>query len=84
MGRPLSATALPVKNGDTKYPDICKRFRKVRKDHQLTQAEFGVILKLSESTVKQIEYGRSAPSFETLRILKSRFRLSYDYLIDGK
>lgn len=83
MPRPKSATALNLKNAETKYPDICKRFRKIRKEHQLSQAEFAVILQLSESTVKQIEYGRSAPSFETLRILKGRFNLTYDYLIDG-
>src|SRR5688572_13141129 len=39
MGRPKSAAALDLNNAVSNYPDICIRFRQIRKRFQISQAE---------------------------------------------
>jgi transcriptional regulator with XRE-family HTH domain len=84
MPRPISTNSPKLKGVATSRPEICERFRKCRVDHQLSQAEFASLLEIGESLVKQIEYGKCAPTIDILRKIHKRFKLSYDYLIDGK
>lgn len=65
-------------------PDICKRFRKIRLHEELTLEEFAVAIKEDTSLIKQIEYGHQTPKIRVLRKVHNRFRVTYDWLIDGK
>jgi len=63
---------------------IIERFRQVRKENNLLQAEFSEMLGESLSLIKAIEAGRVMPSIEIIRKVHKRFRKSYEYLLDGK
>lgn len=67
----------------TDYSDINKRFRDVRLNHRLTQAEMAELVGLASGSVGAIEQGLYTPNFSVLRILKQKLNVSYDYLIDG-
>jgi DNA-binding XRE family transcriptional regulator len=64
--------------------EICKRFRQVRKNAGLTQPQYAKILGITRSAVNAIENERYLPSIEMLRIIHKKFKLSYNWLIDGK
>jgi transcriptional regulator with XRE-family HTH domain len=66
------------------YSDIKERFRKVRLDKGLTQADLAKIVGLSASSVGAIEQGLYTPNFSVLRALHRRLGVSYTYLIDGE
>lgn len=84
MARPVSTDPVDLSRAESKHKDICERFRKVRTDNRITQKEFAEILQVSESTIKQVERGASAPTYDVLRLLKRKFGVSYDFMIDGK
>jgi transcriptional regulator with XRE-family HTH domain len=65
------------------YSDIKKRFREIRLDHRLTQADLSKIVGLTPGSVGAIEQGLYTPSFRVLRALRQRLNVSYDYIIDG-
>lgn len=67
----------------TDYSDINKRFRDVRLNHRLTQAEMAELVGLASGSIGAIEQGLYTPNFSVLRILKQKLNVSYDYLIDG-
>ena len=66
------------------FSDIHERFRQVRLNHNLTQAELAKIIGLASGSVGAIEQGLYTPNFHVLRMLKKRLGVSYDYLIDGE
>jgi len=66
------------------FSDINERFRQVRLNHKLTQAELAKIIGLASGSVGAIEQGLYTPNFHVLRMLKKRLGVSYDYLIDGE
>lgn len=66
------------------FSDINERFRQVRLNHKLTQAELAKIIGLASGSVGAIEQGLYNPDFHVLRMLKKRLGVSYDYLIDGE
>lgn len=71
-------------NAKSGYKTVCQRIRGIRIDKGYTQTEFSVILKTTRENINAIERGNHAPSIAMMRTLKKRFKVSYDYLIDGK
>lgn len=67
-----------------KESDICERFRKTRIEEGLTQGDFGEMLGIGLSLVKNIERGTSAPSYEVIRKWHKRFKKSYEWILEGK
>ena len=72
-----------VTRRQTKYKDICDRFRETRNQAGLTQAEFARKLNISLSKVKAIETYIVAPDYGTVRKWSKIFKRSYDWIIDG-
>lgn len=66
------------------YSEINKRFREVRLNHRLTQAEMGKLIGLASGSVGAIEQGLYTPNFAVLRLLKQKLNVNYNYLIDGE
>lgn len=66
------------------YSEINKRFREVRLNNRLTQAEMGKLIGLASGSVGAIEQGLYTPNFAVLRILKQKLNVDYNYLIDGE
>lgn len=66
------------------YSDIKKRFKEIRLDHRLTQADLSKVVGLTPGSVGAIEQGLYTPSFKVLRALHHRLGVSYDYIIDGE
>jgi DNA-binding XRE family transcriptional regulator len=64
--------------------EICKRFKQVRKNAGLTQPEYAKMLNITRSAVNAIENERYLPSIEMLQILHKKFKVSYNWLIDGR
>lgn len=67
-----------------KYPDIAKRFKDIRIDNRLTQAEFAKVVGLSTPAIGAIENGLYSPSYSVIRALKRRLNISYNFIIDGE
>jgi len=67
-----------------KYNDITKRFKQIRKDNNLTQKEMAEIIGLSAPAVSAIEQGLYTPNFDVMRIIKKKFKIDYEFLIDGE
>jgi transcriptional regulator with XRE-family HTH domain len=63
---------------------LCERFRSIRKKAGLTQPEFAEEIGTTRVAVNAIENGRYNPGIELLRMLRAKYRVTYDYLIDGK
>lgn len=57
------------------------RIKKIRQEKQLTQAEFGKLLNLSESTISLYESGKRQPEYDTLIKIAELFDVSIDYLL---
>jgi len=68
----------------TDYSDINKRFREIRLDHRLTQADMGKLVGLASGSIGAIEQGLYTPNYSVLRILKQKLNVDYNYLIDGE
>jgi transcriptional regulator with XRE-family HTH domain len=66
------------------YPEINSRFRDIRIDHRLTQAEMAAAVGLTAGAVGAIEQGLYTPNFSVLRILNKKFGVSYSFIIDGE
>lgn len=64
--------------------ELCKRFKEIRKTRKLTQPEFAEILGINRVAVNAIERCQYNPGIGLLRALRSKYKLSYDYIIDGK
>lgn len=64
--------------------EICKRFKQVRKNAGLTQPQYAKILDITRSAVNAIENERYLPSIQMLQTIHKEFKVSYNWLIDGK
>jgi transcriptional regulator with XRE-family HTH domain len=68
----------------SEYTDISKRVKEIRLKNNLTQKEFAKLIGLSAPAVGAIENGLYTPNFNVLRIIKQKFFIEYDYIIDGE
>lgn len=55
--------------------------RKLRKSHNLTQAELGSHLRLSKAVVSKYENGMGYPGFDILILIADYFSVTTDYLL---
>lgn len=60
---------------------IGERLQELRKDHNISQAEFAKILGVSHYTVSSYECNRSDPDDKTKIIIAKLFDVSIDYLL---
>lgn len=65
------------------YSDINARFKRLRIKNRLTQEEIGNVLGKSRTTISSIELSRQTISFADLRLIRRKFNVSYDHMIDG-
>ncbi len=61
--------------------DYRRRLRDIREDHDLTQAELGILLSKSQQGYNHIETGRAELKIEDLVRLCKYYNLSADYII---
>lgn len=73
-----STTAMPGS-----YPDIAKRFKQFKEDTGLTYKDLASAIGTTTETLQAYASGRVSPNFFTLRMMKKKFGLNYDWLIDG-
>ena len=64
-----------------KYINVAKRIKEVRAEHNLSQAELGKLLSISQDTVSLWETGKSLPSVEFIIDICKIFDVSADYLL---
>ncbi|MEK3759680.1 helix-turn-helix transcriptional regulator [Paenibacillus sp. FSL P4-0338] len=57
-----------------------QRLRKIRTDNNLTQKDFGVLFKLSESAIGMYERDEREPPFKFANDIADRFDVDTDYL----
>lgn len=67
----------------THYPDIAERFKIFKQQTGLTWKDLAAALNLTIESLQAYASGRVSPNFHTLRMLKKKFGLDYDWLIDG-
>ena len=60
---------------------LAKNVKFLRKEKQITQKEFSIILNMSLDTIKSIETERITPSLETLIKIRNYFNVNLDDLI---
>lgn len=65
-------------------PELCKRFRQIRKDLNLTQPEFAEALGTTRVAINAIEHHVYNPGLDFLRTIRRKYNIPYDYIIDGK
>lgn len=65
------------------YTDINQRVKDLRLKQNLNQSEMARILGCARSTYANIEHNNQTISFKHLRLLKKRFNVSYEFMIDG-
>lgn len=73
-----SLTAMPGS-----YPDIAKRFKQFKEDTGLTYKDLAEAIGTTVESLQAYASGRVSPNFYTIRMMKKKFGLSYDWLIDG-
>jgi transcriptional regulator with XRE-family HTH domain len=64
--------------------DIGVRFKQLRVTNNLKQVEFAQRVGISQSTLSEIEKGRSNPSVETVISTSKYFKVSTDWLLKGE
>jgi len=60
---------------------IAQRIKNLRLEHNLTQAQFGTALSVSQDTVSLWEKGKSLPTAEYLIAMAKIFGVSVDYIL---
>lgn len=60
---------------------LCKRLKKLRKDHGLTQEQMGTIINVKKGTISYYENGRNRPSIEDLSKFADHLNISLDYFV---
>ena len=63
--------------------DIGKVLAALRKEHALTQEEFGSIFHVTRQTVSNWENGKNYPDLQTLVAISGRFDISLDTILRG-
>ena len=64
--------------------DISDRIRAIRKDHNLTQDEFGKRIGIAQNTIATYESGRREPQAVTLTAICREFNVNMEWLKNGK
>ncbi len=62
---------------------IGTRIKHIRKECNMTQAQFAEAIGMKQSPLSQIESDKILPSIETLKTIRRKFNIPYDYIIDG-
>ena len=60
---------------------FCERFKELRKTKNLSQKQLAEILRTTNSSICDLECGRSQPDFEALVRIAVYFGVSADYLL---
>lgn len=63
--------------------NINERFKRIRKTLKITQSEFGDKIGLKQSTITQIEHGKSIVTDRTISSLRQAFNVNEKWLRDG-
>ena len=63
--------------------DVRSQISSIRKEHQLTQEEFGRLFHVTRQTVSNWENGKSYPDLQLLVDISNRFNISLDTLLKG-
>jgi len=82
--RPRSMTNKPANMSKLLNKEMGYRLKRIRQDKGLTQKEFAEELGMSAVWVSSIEVGRHQLSVDTLVILKNKYGIPYEFIIDGQ
>ena len=63
---------------------IGSRIKQIRKEVDMTQSQFADSIGMKQSPLSQIESDKILPSIETLRIIRRKFNISYNFIIEGQ
>ncbi len=63
---------------------VSERIKEIRKSLDLNQREFADRLKVSVSSLSDVENGKYSPNFELVRNLVKEFKVNEDYLLFGE
>lgn len=63
---------------------MINRIREVRKSHNMTMKQLGVLIGAAESTVSQYETGKRQPDHETLLKISDALNVTVGYLIGAE
>lgn len=63
---------------------IRTRIKQIRKEHGLTQAEFGRRIGVTDASCSMIESGRNNPSGQTVKAICREFRVNEEWLRTGE
>lgn len=63
---------------------INTRIKQLRKEHGLTQADFGERVGITYSAISSIELGKSSPSGQTIKAICREFGVSEEWLRTGE
>ncbi len=58
-----------------------EKIRLLRENKELTQAQLGMVINMTQRKVSYLENGKYEPSLEDMRILCQFFQVSADYLL---
>lgn len=61
-----------------------KRIRQIRTEFDLSQAEFGKKIGISDAAVSKLESGKNTPSETTIKAICSEFGIQYQWLKTGE
>lgn len=62
---------------------IGERIKRIRKDADLTQSEFGARIGIAKTSLSSLENGVNHPAERTIKLICSEFRINYDWLVNG-
>ena len=71
------------KAAEVDIKNVGRRIREIR-GFDLTQAEFGKMLGIAQTTLSKYEKGQAAPTLEVLVRLKTHSRKSIDWIVTGE
>lgn len=66
---------------ETINPEIGQRIKEIRKQHNLTQPQFGELFDVTEQTVRNWESGRRKIDFNTIQKICSEFQCDISYVL---
>jgi transcriptional regulator with XRE-family HTH domain len=72
------------KSNDIKQNDFPRRFRQLRRQKNLSQAELGKMVGIHYTHIGRYERGLSKPNSETVKRLSEALGVTNDYLIEGE
>ena len=64
-------------------PTIGDRIRKIRKDNNLSQNDFGKILGVTQTHISKIEKNQDNPSLTLIKFICAKYNVNEEWLING-